>query len=78
MAILKSKQVREMKPEDILKKLSDLKLELMKEQGNFKMGRPTKNTGKIRELKKTIARIFTVQNERRLKMKTAKAGESKK
>ncbi len=66
-----------MKPEDLSKKLSELKLELIKEQGNFKMGRPTKNTGKIREIKKSLARIFTVKNERRMKIRTAKAGEVK-
>ena len=67
MAILKIKQIRETKSDELNKRLSELKLELLKEQGNVKMGRPVKNPGKIRVLKKTIARISTVQNERRLK-----------
>ena len=45
MAILKVKQIREMKPEELAKKLSELKLELAKEHGNVKMGRPVKNPG---------------------------------
>jgi large subunit ribosomal protein L29 len=61
------KQIREMKPEDLNKKLSELRLELLKELGNVKMGRAIKNPGKIKELKKTIARILTVQQERKLK-----------
>ena len=59
MAVLKIKQVREMKPADLDKRLSELKLELVKEQGNLKMGRPVKNTSKARELKRAIARVLT-------------------
>ena len=67
MAILRTKQIKEMKPDEIGKKLYELKLELLKEQGNVKMGRPIKNPGKIRVLKKSIARVTTVQHERKLK-----------
>lgn len=63
MAILKVKQIREMKKEESQKKLSELKLELLKEQANVKMGRPIKNTGRIHELRKAIARILTIQKE---------------
>jgi len=76
LAILKIKQVRELKPEDILKKISELKLELVKELGNVKMGRPVKNPGRIRELKRTVARLETVRNE--IKLKTAVKKEEKK
>ena len=67
MAILKMKQIREMKPEELDKKLSELRLELSKELANIKMGRPVKNPGKIREIRRTIARILTVKRERRSK-----------
>jgi large subunit ribosomal protein L29 len=60
---MKAKKLRELKPEDLNKQLQELRLELMKEMSNVKMGRPLKNTGKIRELKKTIARILTVKRE---------------
>jgi large subunit ribosomal protein L29 len=69
MAILKMKDIRKMKPEDLNTKLNELKLELLKEMGNVKMGRPIKNTGKIKELKKAIARILTYQKELALKRK---------
>ncbi|MEM5834374.1 MAG: 50S ribosomal protein L29 [Candidatus Aenigmatarchaeota archaeon] len=64
MVELKAKQLREMKLEDLNKKLSELRLELMKEIANAKLGRPVKNPGKIRELKKAIARILTIKKEK--------------
>ena len=67
MAILKSKQIREMKSDELNKKMSELRLELLKEQGNVKMGRPIKNPGKIKVQRKSIARISTIKQERRLK-----------
>ncbi|MDI6806601.1 MAG: 50S ribosomal protein L29 [Candidatus Aenigmarchaeota archaeon] len=65
MAILKAKDIRKMKPEELKKRLQELRLELAKELGNVKMGRPIKNPGRIRELRRTIARILTIQKEKR-------------
>ncbi len=64
MAILRKRQIREMKNEEMKKRLNELRLELMKELGKVKTGRPIKNPGKIKELRKTIARILTIQKER--------------
>jgi large subunit ribosomal protein L29 len=64
MTALKTKQLREMKIEDLNKKLSELRLELLKEMANVKMRRPIKNPGKIRELKRDIARILTIKKEK--------------
>ncbi|MEM7821227.1 MAG: 50S ribosomal protein L29 [Candidatus Aenigmatarchaeota archaeon] len=61
---MRMKEIREMKEEELNKRLSELRLELMKEMGNVKMGRPIKNPGKIRELKRAIARILTLKRER--------------
>jgi large subunit ribosomal protein L29 len=69
MAILKVKQIREMKNEDLSKRLNELKLELSKELSNVKMGRPIKNAGRISELRKTIARINTINHEKKLKIR---------
>jgi large subunit ribosomal protein L29 len=65
MAILRAKDIRKMKPEEIKKKLQELRLELSKELASVKMGRPVKNPGRIRELRRTIARILTIQREKR-------------
>lgn len=69
MAIIRVKQIREMKEEDLSKRLSELKLEMSKEMSNVKMGRPVKNAGRIRELRKTIARINTIMHEKKLKIR---------
>lgn len=69
MAALKIKQIREMKPEELGKKLSELKLELVKEHGNVKMGRPVKNPGKIKELRRAIARMNTIDKEKKREQK---------
>ncbi|MEM5879377.1 MAG: 50S ribosomal protein L29 [Candidatus Aenigmatarchaeota archaeon] len=57
------KQLREMKKEELDKRLSELRLELLKEQGNVRMGRPVKNPGKIKQIRKNIARILTIKRE---------------
>jgi len=62
MPILRTKEIRQMKPEDMNKKLSELRLELMKEKGNMKMGKASKNTKKINQLKRAIAQILTVKS----------------
>ena len=53
-----------MKLEDLNKRLSELKLDLLKEMGNVKMGRPIKNPGRIRELRRAIARMNTIRKEK--------------
>jgi large subunit ribosomal protein L29 len=57
--------LRELKDEELDKRLSELRLELLKERGNVKMGRPVKNPGRIKEIRKNIARILTIKQERK-------------
>ncbi len=55
MAILKTKEIKNMGKKDREKKLKDLKMELVKSrQGNSKAGNKTK------EIKKIIAKILTL------------------
>ncbi len=58
MAILKMKKIREMSEKELDEKLKELKLELMKEKGFSEIG-TVKNPGRIKEIKRTIARILT-------------------
>jgi len=67
MAMLRIRQIREMSEKDRDSRLSEMRLDLMKETGGIRMGRPVKNTGRIGELKRSIARILTVKNEIRKK-----------
>jgi len=53
-----------MKDEDLNKKLADTRLELMKEKGNVEMGGNVKNPGKIKMIRRDVARILTLKKER--------------
>ncbi len=61
--MLKAKQIREMTPEERERKLNELRRELMHEKGIAAMGGAPVSPGKLRALKKQIARILTVMNE---------------
>jgi large subunit ribosomal protein L29 len=65
VAILKVKDLRKMSSEEKLAKLRELKAELMRLRAQQASGAPLENPGKIRVIKKTIARILTVINEER-------------
>ncbi len=71
MAILKVKDIRNMSSEERLAKLRELKAELMRLRAQQASGAPLENPGKIRVIKKTIARILTVINEERKRTKRA-------
>jgi large subunit ribosomal protein L29 len=66
---MKIQEVRKLKPEEAEKKLSEMRLEMSKELGGSKMGRASKNPGKIGQIRLSIARILTVKNELRAKSK---------
>jgi len=63
MPTLKPEEIRKMTPEERREKLMELKNELLKERGTVKMGGAPSNPGKIRALRKQIARILTIENE---------------
>jgi large subunit ribosomal protein L29 len=63
MPLLRTKEIRAMDAEGIAKKLSELRDELMHERGVAAMGGAPPNPGKIRALRKNIARILTIMSE---------------
>lgn len=65
MPILRVKQIREMSPEERRKKLNELRAELMRIKTMTKAGGSIENTSRIRELRKAIARILTIENEKK-------------
>ena len=58
MALLKKKELMELNAKDLDKKLSDLRLELIKAN----VQKSAQNPLKIREIKRAIARILTRMN----------------
>jgi large subunit ribosomal protein L29 len=63
MSLLRTKEIRAMDAEGREKKLVELRDELMHERGVAAMGGAPPNPGKIRALRKNIARILTISAE---------------
>ncbi len=57
---MKIKEIAESRPEDLKKRLVELKLELMKLSSQASTGTAMKSPGMIKKVRKTIARIKTV------------------
>lgn len=66
MALLRKKEMKAMAPKDMPKKIEELRLEIAKEKAQISVGAAPKNTGKLREMKKTIARLLTEMNSRKI------------
>ncbi len=63
MALLRTKEIRAMDTTARAKKLRELRDELMHERGVAAMGGAPPNPGKIRALRKNIARLHTITTE---------------
>jgi large subunit ribosomal protein L29 len=64
MAIMRKKEARELSPSVLDQKLDELSLELNAERGTVASGGKASNAGRIRELRRTIARILTIKREK--------------
>ncbi len=64
MAMLKIDDVRNMSAEEIGEELRSLESELIREKGVVAAGGAPEKPGRIRDIRRTIARIKTVQTER--------------
>ena len=64
MAILRSKEIWDMETKEIQKKLIELKAELAKNISKNAAAGVNENPGKTKELKRTIARVLTIMNEK--------------
>lgn len=58
---MKFKEILQMKKEEIDTKLSEFKLELIKLNAQVATGTPPKNSGRLKTLKKDIARIMLLK-----------------
>jgi len=59
LPILRKREIKQLLPEEREKKLAELRTELTKLRTSVKAGGNVENVGRIRELKRTIARILT-------------------
>ncbi len=64
---MKAKDMQKMSKEEITQKLIEAKQELARERATIASGTKSENTGKIRKLRRDIARMFTVMNQKEVK-----------
>ncbi len=67
MAILRPNEIRRMSPEERRKRLEELRAELSRLRALALSRGQLDNPSRIRELRKTIARILTIEREEELK-----------
>jgi large subunit ribosomal protein L29 len=66
MPILRVKEMRDMSSEGRMKRLNELRTELLRLKTMIKAGGTIENPARIRELRRTIAQILTVEHEQKL------------
>ncbi|NYZ79978.1 50S ribosomal protein L29 [Candidatus Micrarchaeota archaeon] len=64
MAIYKVKELRAMSAEEMKEKEQQLLLELSREKSAVASGTKPENAGRIREMRRTIARMETIKKQR--------------
>lgn len=64
MSILRLKDIRKLDRKGLSEKLNDLQLELAKERASIAIGASVTSPGRMREIRKTIARVKTELNSR--------------
>ena len=62
MAILRKREMKQMLPEERKKKISELRAELTTIRTSVKSGGTVDNPSRVRELRRTVARLLTVEN----------------
>ncbi len=75
MPIIRVKEIREMSPEERRKKLNEFRTELLRLKTMVKAGGTVENPARIKELRRAIARILTIENEQKMEVETAKGKE---
>lgn len=78
MPILRVKEIHGMPSEERMKKLGELETELLRLKTMIEAGGTIENPSRIKELRKTIARILTIENEQKLGLGKAKPKEKRK
>jgi large subunit ribosomal protein L29 len=78
MPILRVKEIRDMPPEERTKKLGELRTELVRLRTMISAGGTVENPSRVRELRKTIACILTIENEKKTETGKTKIAEKKK
>jgi large subunit ribosomal protein L29 len=64
LPILRKREIRQQLPEEREKRLAELRAELVKLKTAVKAGGTVDNVARVRELRRTIARMITISSEK--------------
>jgi len=78
MPIMRVKEITGMSSEERAKKLSELRTELARLRTMVRAGGAVENPTRIRELRRTIAQILTIENENKLGIRKTEEKPAKK
>ena len=65
MAIFRAKDVQQLSDVELDEQMGKIKLELIQHNGKVSAGGATENPGRIKELRRSVARMMTEKNRRR-------------
>lgn len=69
---MKKKDLKKTNPAELKKKLEELRKDIMKYNSQISTGTPSENPGRIKSVKKTIARIKTILHKYENEIKEVK------
>lgn len=78
MPLIRIKEIRGMSAEDRTKRLGELRTELVRLKTMVRAGGTVENPARVRALRKTIARILTIETEDKLKIRQSPPERKKK
>ncbi len=78
MPILRLKDIKDLSTEERDKKVSELRAELARLKTMVRAGGAVENPTRIRELRKTVAQILTIENEDKLGLRKKEEKPAKK
>ncbi len=76
MAIIRKRELKMLDDESLDRKLGELRDSLNSELGFIASGGRASNPGRIKEMRRTIARILTLKRERGVKIPAVKPGSA--
>ncbi|HEY4674879.1 MAG TPA: 50S ribosomal protein L29 [Candidatus Bathyarchaeia archaeon] len=78
MPILRVKEIRDMSSEERLARLNEFRTEYARLKTMIRAGGTVESPGRVGELRKTVARILTIESEQKLGIAKANAVKRKK
>lgn len=73
MPILRIKEIRDMSSEDRQKRIGELRTELVRLTTMIRAGGAVENPAHIKQLRRTIAKLLTIEREEKLGIRRTKA-----